>query len=94
MRNRPMQNRWMDPIFAILAVLAFSPVILAQTTAQPGAAKPRTAAPAPDLSGVWANITVSGPTFNPKENPSFQPWAEAKWKANKDDDPGQASITN
>ena len=89
-----MRNRWMDPIFAMLAVLVFSPVIFAQTAVQSGAKKTQTAVHAPDLSGVWANISESGPTFNPKENPSFQPWAEAKWKANKNDDPGQPGITN
>ncbi len=86
-----MRNRWINPMFAILTMLAFSPVILAQTAGQPGAKKKAHTA---DLNGVWANITESGPTFNPKESPSFQPWAEAKWKANKNDDPGQPSITN
>jgi hypothetical protein len=89
-----MRNRWMDSIFAMLAVLAFSPVILAQTAGQSKTKETKTAVHAPDLTGVWANITDSAATFNPKENPSFQPWAEAKWKANKDDDPGQPSITN
>jgi hypothetical protein len=82
----------MDPIFAMLAVLAFSPVILAQTAGRSGAAKTQSAARVPDLNGVWANITESGATFNPKENPSFQPWADAKWKANKNDEPGQANV--
>jgi hypothetical protein len=94
MRNRPMRNRWIGPIFAILTVLVFSPLILAQTTAQPGAAKARIEAPAPDLSGVWANITESSATFNPKENPSFQPWADAKWKDNRNDDPAAPGIGN
>ena len=89
-----MRNRRMEPIFAILTVLAFSPVILAQTAGQPGTKKAQAAVHAPDLTGVWANITEMGPTFNPKEDPSFQPWAEVKWKANKNDDPGQPSITN
>ena len=56
--------------------------------------RPKVPVHAPDLTGVWANITEMGPTFNPKEDPSFQPWAEVKWKANKNDDPGQPSITN
>jgi hypothetical protein len=94
MRNRPMQNGWMDPVFAILMALALSPVALAQTTARPEAKKTQIAAPAQDLSGVWANITESGATFNPKENPSFQPWADAKWKANRNDDPAQPGIGN
>jgi hypothetical protein len=76
-----MRNRWIDPIFAILMVLAFSPVILAQTAGQSGAAKTQIAVPAADLSGVWLSITKPHKTFSPKVEPSFQPWAEAKWKA-------------
>ena len=50
---------------------------------------------APDLTGVWANIlSETGSDLQPERGPFFQPWAEAKWKANKDDDPGQPSITN
>ncbi len=89
-----MRNRWMNPIFAMLTVLAFSPVMFAQTAAPSGAKKTQTSVHPPDLTGVWANITESGATFNPKEAPSFQPWAEAKWKTNKNDDPGQPLITN
>jgi hypothetical protein len=87
-----MRNRWIDPLFAMLAVLAFSPVILAQTAARSGAAKTQATGAKPDLTGVWANITESGATFNPKEDPTFQPWADAKWKANKDDNPGLPNI--
>jgi hypothetical protein len=89
-----MRNRSIHPIFAAIAALAFSPVILAQTAANPGTKKTQPAVHTPDLTGVWANITEMGPTFNPKEDPSFQPWAEAKWKANKNIDPGQPLITN
>ena len=89
-----MRNRRMNPIFAILTVLALSPVMFAQTAAPSGAKKTQTSGHPPDLTGVWANITESGATFNPKEAPSFQPWAETKWNANKNDDPGQPLITN
>jgi len=81
----------------LAAALAFSPGILAQTSGGSGksaAKKAPAAAHTADLSGVWADITEYGPTFNPKEDPSFQPWAEAKWKANKNTDPGQPAITN
>jgi hypothetical protein len=84
-----MRNRWIDPIFAVVTVLTFSPVVHAQTTGQSRAAKTQSAVSVPDLSGVWANITVQAPTFNPKEDPPFQPWALTKWEANKNDDPGQ-----
>jgi len=40
-------------ISALLAMLAQSPVLFAQTVAKPQTAKPRTLANAPDLSGVW-----------------------------------------
>lgn len=89
-----MRNRWKDSIFAMLTVLVFSLAMLAQTAGQTEVKKPKTAAHVADLTGVWANITEMGATFNPKEDPSFQAWAEAKWKANKDDDPGQPAITN
>ena len=77
-----MRNRWINPIFAMVMVLAFSPVILAQTAGQSGAAKTQIADSTPDLSGVWESITKPQKNFNPKEPPIFQPWAEAKWKAN------------
>jgi len=89
-----MRNIGVGPSLAILAALSFSPVLLAQTAAHPEAKKAQTAVHAPDLTGVWANITENAASFNPKEDPSFQPWAAAKWKANKNDDPGQPSITN
>jgi len=48
-----MRNRWIDPVFAMLTMLAFSTVILAQTAGQPGAKKKAHTA---DLNEVWANI--------------------------------------
>jgi len=89
-----MRNRWMEAIFAIFAALVFSLALLAQTAGHPETKKAPAAVHAPDLTGVWANITENAASFNPKEDPSFQPWAAAKWKANKTDDPGQPSITN
>src|SRR5580692_2439406 len=82
-----MRNRWIDPIFAMVAVLACAPLMLAQNARPSGTPEARIAAPAPDLTGVWVNITEPSPTFNAKVEPSFQPWAEAKWKANKNDNP-------
>ena len=89
-----MRIRRIEAIFAIFTVLAFSSVMLAQNAEHPGTKKTQAAAHTADLTGVWANITEMGATFNPKEDPSFQPSAEAKWKANKNDDPGNPSITN
>lgn len=87
MRNRRTRDQWIGTFAAVVAAFAFSPVILAQTTGRPAAA--RTQSAAPDFSGVWANITPTGQTFNAKEDPSFQPWAEEKWKLNRNDNPGQ-----
>jgi hypothetical protein len=89
-----MRNRWMASMLAVLAGFAFSPMTFAQTAVAAGPKTSKAAARAPDLTGVWANITESSATFNPKEDPSFQSWAEAKWMANKNTDPGQPSITN
>jgi hypothetical protein len=95
MRNRRVRvllearREWMDPIFAVLAVLAFSSAMLAQTAASSGAKKTQTPAQVPDLTGVWADISDAAATFNPKADPSFQPWAEAKWKTTRNTDPGQ-----
>jgi hypothetical protein len=91
-----MRNRWFDPIFAVVTLLTFSHLAHAQTIESSNTAKKQSVASAGDLSGVWANITVprkvSNPvpsaTFSP-ENPSLQPWAQAKWEANKNDNPGQ-----
>ena len=95
MRNRGAQaligarRKWKNPIFAVLAVLAFSSGTLAQTAAPSGAKKTQTPAHVPDLGGVWADISDAPATFNPKADPSFQPWAEAKWKTIQHTDPGQ-----
>jgi len=91
-----MRNRWFAPIYAVALALAIPCAGRSQTTESPRPAKNQSAAPARDLSGVWANITVPrlasnpvpSPTFSP-ENPSLQPWAQAKWDANKNDNPGQ-----
>ena len=101
-----MRNRWMVQnfmvqnfivrIFAVLALLTFAQFTCAQTTEPSKAAEKHSSAPAANLSGVWANITVPrkasnnvpSPTFS-VENPSLTPWAQAKWDMNKNDNPGQ-----
>ncbi|MFY9527480.1 MAG: hypothetical protein WBC04_08650 [Candidatus Acidiferrales bacterium] len=83
-----MRNRVMVLILAMVAVLAFSCVALAQTAEQSGGEKAQTAAPAPDFSGVWRQHPPPGSrgyasyTFS-KEIAPMTPWAEAKFKANK-----------
>lgn len=79
-----MRNFFIGSIFMVGAVFASSPVILAQTASQPRAARSQTAAPTPDLSGVW------GLWMNPRgrdryrsfpEVPSMTPEAAVKYKA-------------
>ena len=94
-----MQNRWVIPIVAVAMVFTNVLITRAQTVGQTAATGTRNGATVPDLSGVWANITVPtpntnpvpSPTFNP-EDPSFQPWAQVKWEANRNDNPGQANT--
>ncbi|OFW28346.1 MAG: hypothetical protein A3J28_09640 [Acidobacteria bacterium RIFCSPLOWO2_12_FULL_60_22] len=74
-----MRNRFIRSIFALGAVLVFSPVILAQTAKPSGAAKAQAAAPTPDLSGVWLGQSVHR-FFKPNDVLPMQPWAEEKFK--------------
>ena len=73
--------RWIDSFLAAVMLLALSPIMIAQTAGQSGAANSLTP-PVPDLSGVWENITKPAKRFSSTVEPSLQPWAEAKWKAN------------
>jgi hypothetical protein len=63
----------------IVAALALPFVIFAQTTQRPEAAKTRAVSAVPDFSGVWF-IDEYHRNILPKEDPPFQPWAEAKFK--------------
>jgi hypothetical protein len=84
-----MQIRWTKAICAVLAAFVVSTAIPAQNVAQSPAKRAAAAVHTPDPSGVWADISDPAPTFNGKEDPSFQPWADAKWKEVKHTDPGQ-----
>ena len=70
-----MRNRFVSLVFVGAAMLAFSPVVLAQTAQQSGAAKAT-----PDLSGIWRG-TAGGQRGLAIEEPSMQPWAEERYKA-------------
>jgi hypothetical protein len=61
------------------AALALPLIIFAQTTQRPGSAKTRAVSEVPDISGVWF-IDEYHRNLLPKEDPPFQPWAEAKFK--------------
>jgi hypothetical protein len=80
-----MRNHLMGSVLALVAGLAFSPVILAQTAEQPGEAKAQTASPTPDLSGLWTRLRDPAHSslnldFGKAVSP-MTPWAEAKFKA-------------
>ena len=76
-----MRNCFLGSILAAVAVLAFSPMILAQQSETAGAkAIPRLPDGKPDLSGVWdvlesAAINDARKAFVSWEAPSLQPWA-------------------
>jgi hypothetical protein len=78
----------LDAIAALAAVAAFSPVLLAQNTAQAGAAKAKTTSATPDLSGVWEHHRSLDArsyvifAFTQEELP-MTPWGEAKYKTAK-----------
>ena len=71
-----MRNRFMISMFAVAAVLAFSPVIFAQTATQSRAATP-------DLSGVWRGTGGDPSGRFTKEEPPLQPWAMEIYKRNR-----------
>jgi hypothetical protein len=77
-----MHNRSERSILVVVAVLAFTSVVLAQTAKQPGGTKDQTTSRTPDLSGVWLrHMPVSARKYFSTQEPSMTPWAEAKYKA-------------
>src|ERR1700693_2309824 len=80
-----MRNHLMGWILALLAALALSPVLHAQTAVQAGAATAQAAAPTPDLSGLLERLRDPEPSsinlnFGKNVSP-MTPWAAAKFKA-------------
>jgi hypothetical protein len=68
-------------IWVLVATAFIFPFLLfAQTTQHPTSKKPGSIAMTPDFSGVWF-IDEYHRNILPKEDPPFQPWAEAKFKA-------------
>jgi len=84
-RSFKMRRRMRETALALVAALAFSPLIFAQTAEQPGTGMAQAAAPAPDLSGLW--IRLRDPSHSAinidfgKVISPMTPWAEAKFKA-------------
>ena len=80
-----MRRRMRDTVLALVAALAFSPVIFAQTAEESGASTTQAASPTPDLSGLW--IRLRDPSHSAinidfgKVISPMTPWAEAKFKA-------------
>ncbi len=81
-----MRIRMKGSIRALAAVLAFSPVLHAQTAEQSGAAKAMTGTPTVDLSGVW-EADMHGAkwaeySFAP-DIPPLTPWGKERYLAAK-----------
>jgi hypothetical protein len=101
-----MPNRLMGSILALVAVLALSSIILAQTAEKSGVSKAKMAAPTTDLGGVWRRsrrppdnarrYTIYELAFSlTSEKPPMTPWAEAKFKASKPNvGPNAVSLAN
>jgi hypothetical protein len=87
-----MRNRSFGCVRTLMAMLAFSPALFAQTATQREATKSKqaqAATPVPDLSGIWTprpdgipiNTWDSSDPFGKKpELAPMLPWAAAKWK--------------
>lgn len=93
-----MRSRFLKSIIAMSTMLLLTPVLLAQTGQQGGAAaKPKAVRPAPkrDITGIWnrqpgdaslsAIHSLSGVARGPGfvDMPPLTPWGQAKFDANK-----------
>lgn len=80
-----MRIRMRHTVLALVAALACSPVILAQTSEQAAESKAPTASPTPDLSGLWIRLRDPSHSLVNLDFGKFAapltPWAEAKFKA-------------
>ena len=79
-----MRNCSMGLLLGV-AVLAVSPLLLAQTARQPGAARAQAGTPTPDLAGVWDAPIRGNPGAVFSRDPiPMTPWAEEKFNYNRD----------
>jgi hypothetical protein len=81
-----MSTRACSSLIALFAVLAYAPLLRAQTAESTGA-KSQTPASTPDLSGIWnrrgsASTRYLGYGFTADELP-MTPWAQERFKANR-----------
>jgi hypothetical protein len=80
-----MRRRMRCTVLALVAALAFSPVVLAQNSEQQGAATAQAASFTPDVSGLWIRLRDPAHASVNLDFGKFvaplTPWAEAKFKA-------------
>jgi hypothetical protein len=74
-----MVRNYFRGLILAAAALSFSPNTFSQTGQHAGAARAHSVSAQPELSGVWF-IPEYHRTLLPKEDPPFQPWAEALLK--------------
>ena len=74
-----MLRNYFTGLVLAAAALTFSPISFSQTPQHTKAAKAHSVSVTPDFSGVWF-VPVYHRTLLPKEDPPFQPWAEALLK--------------
>ena len=74
-----MQNRWTASLLIVAAAFSFSPVLLAQTSARPEAAKKT-----PDLSGAWTQQPGRLSRRFSAEDAPLQPSVREIYKANRE----------
>src|ERR1700687_1045988 len=93
-----MRHRFTGSIAVLAAVLAFSPVMFAQTSKPLATAK--AASPTRDLSGVWVAQGKQGSALltSSKEEPPMTSWGKAQFMAassgNKNGSPKDAATND
>jgi hypothetical protein len=87
-----VRNRLENLILGLLVALAFAPLMFAQNSEQPKAAKTPSSAPEHDLSGIWNALPPANAKLPDliayfssfgKGEPAMTPWAETTYKAAK-----------
>jgi len=87
-----VRNRLAYSILGLLIVLAFAPMMFAQTVEPPEEAKTASSPPEHDLAGIWTARKPPNATLPdlityfssfPKGEPAMTPWSETMYKAAK-----------
>ena len=87
-----MRSRSINLILVMTAMLAISPALLAQAVPQGRTAKSQTAAPTPDLSGVWTRM--QGRAGGRMEVPPMTPAGAEKYKVYAEATKGNVELRN